>query len=264
MTTIAYDRPVKDLIAGLDATEHVTHTQHRKTHVTLHHNGGRLSHEGVLSVWQTRPASAHFDIDAAGAAAQYVRVAEYAWATGSTDGNQRSISIEMCNETVGPDWRVSETTWRSAARLAGWLFARVIGVRPTRDNLVRHKYWSATSCAGPHIDAVYEQILAAAQGYYDMFISGHSEDDMSEVELSAVGLEEFWECPVEAPNPFYVQGAEAQDSRIKPKETLKAREWLSFAVFRSLEAYNQAKAANEKLAVVQADVAEIKRLLQER
>lgn len=179
MTTIAYDRPVRNLIAGLDATGHVTHTQHRKDKVTLHHNGGRLSHDGVLSVWQTRPASAHFNVDAPGTVAQYVRVNEYAWATGSTEGNQRSISIEMCNETVGPEWRVGEATWREAARLAGWLFARVIGTRPTRDNLVVHKYWFATACAGPYVDRIYGQILSVAQSSYDRFIGGG--DDMADV-----------------------------------------------------------------------------------
>lgn len=185
MTTIAYDLPVKNLIAGLDATGHVTHTQHRKTHVTLHHNGGRLSHEGVLQVWQTRPASAQFDIDVIGDCAQYVRVAEYAWACGSTDGNQRSISIEMCNLSLGPDWVVAEATWRSAARLAGWLFARVIGYRPTREFLVQHEYWSATACAGPYIDKVYEQILALAQEWYDKF-TGAVPIEEEEIMLYAV------------------------------------------------------------------------------
>lgn len=171
---IAYDRPVKNLIAGLNATGHVTHSTHRKTHVTLHHNGGILSHEGVLSVWQTRPASAHFDVDAAGAVAQYVEANEYAWACGSTEGNNASISIEMCNSSGSPNWGVSETTWRSAARLAGWLFARVIGARPTSSTLVRHKYWSSTACAGPHIDSVYGQMLAIAQQTYDQLTGAAS------------------------------------------------------------------------------------------
>lgn len=172
MGTIAYDQQVRDLIAGLDATGHVTHTQHRKDMVTIHHNGGRLSHDGVLSVWQTRPASAHFDVDAWGGVAQYVRINEYAWATGNTSGNQRSISIEMCNETGGPEWRVSDTTWRSAARLAGWLFARVIGARPNSSNLVQHKYWSSTECAGPHMDRVWGDFIAVAQQAYDSFVGG--------------------------------------------------------------------------------------------
>lgn len=169
MAKIAYDKPVKDLISELNATGHVTHSKHRKDMVTLHHNGGRLSHEGVLNVWKTRPASAHFDVDGKGAVAQYVNVNEYAWATGSTNGNQRSISIEMANATLGPNWTVANATWQSAARLAGWLFARVIGARPTKDNLVVHHHWKSTLCAGPFIDAYYNKILSMAQTAYDSF-----------------------------------------------------------------------------------------------
>lgn len=169
MTTIAYDRPVKDLIDELNATGHVTHASFKKTSVTLHHNAGRLSHEGVLNVWKTRPASAHFDVDAAGAVAQYVKVNEYAWAVGDRDGNEHSISIEMANSTLAPAWEVSETTWKSAARLAGWLFAKVVGARPSSSNFFQHEHWAATSCAGPHIDKVWSQIMAEAQKAYDAF-----------------------------------------------------------------------------------------------
>lgn len=171
MTTINYDQPVKDLIAALDATKHVTHKQYKKTSVTFHHNGGRLSHEGVLEVWKTRPASAHFDSDKTGAIAQYVRVLEYAWAAGDTEGNMRSIHIEMANETLGPEWRIAEPTWRSGARLAGWLFAKVIGARPTKDNVFVHHHWCATKCAGPFIDKIYDQLLAEVQAAYEHFKS---------------------------------------------------------------------------------------------
>jgi hypothetical protein len=170
----AYDKPVKNLIGGLNATGHVTHTKHRKDMVTVHHNGGRLSHEGVLNVWKTRPASAHFDVDAAGAVAQYVEMNEYAWACGSTNGNQRSISIEMCNQSVGGDWPVSETTWRSAARLAGWIFAKVIGERPSSTNLVPHHHWKATTCSGPHMDARFSAFISVAQQTFDFFKGGGS------------------------------------------------------------------------------------------
>jgi len=118
--TIAYDKPVKNLIDQLSATGHVTHTKFKKKSVTLHHNAGRLSHEGVLKVWQTRPASAHFDVDAKGAVAQYVAVNEYAWAAGNLKGNQESIHIENANATLAPGWSVADATWQSSARLAGW------------------------------------------------------------------------------------------------------------------------------------------------
>lgn len=175
--TIDYDLPVRNFIDALSATGHVSHVQHRKTHVTLHHNGGRLSHEGVLSVWQQRPASAHFNSDAAGTIAQYVVPNEYAWATGSTEGNQRSISIEMCNQTVGPSWIIGEATWRAAARLAGWIFARIIGYRPTSEFLVVHHDWSATLCAGPFIDGIYWQVLEVAQRAYDDEVNALAAND---------------------------------------------------------------------------------------
>lgn len=168
-SVINYDQPVVNLIAGLDATGHVTHRSYKKKSVTLHHNAGRLSHQGVLNVWKSRPASAHFDVDGRGAVAQYVRVSEYAWATGNTRGNQESISIEMANSSTGGNWPVSPTTWKSAARLAGWLFARVIGERPSEKNFFYHHHWSSTSCAGPYMDSVYSQVLAAAQDSYDKF-----------------------------------------------------------------------------------------------
>ncbi len=167
---VHYDKPVKNLIAGLNATGHVTHTQHRKTMVTLHHNAGRLSHEGVLEVWRTRPASAHLDVDGQGAVAQYVQLNEYAWACGSTNGNQQSISIEMANSGVGGNWPVAEVTWREAARLAGWLFWAVIGSRPSAANLVPHHHWKPTACAGPYIDNIFDLIISDAQQSYDYFV----------------------------------------------------------------------------------------------
>lgn len=167
--TIAYDRTVSNLIDELSATGHVSHRSYKKTSVTLHHNGGRLSHEGVLKVWQTRPASAHFDVDSAGAVAQYVKVNEYAWAVGNLAGNQSTISIEMANATLAPAWTVAEATWQNAARLAGWLHFKVIGVRPTKNTLFYHKHWAATDCAGPFMDKIYTKVLKAAQEAYDAF-----------------------------------------------------------------------------------------------
>lgn len=166
---VAYDRPVKNYIDALSKTEHVTHTAYKKTSVTFHHNGGKLSHEGVLAVWMKRPASAHFDSDASGAICQYVKVNEYAWAVGNTQGNKETISIEMANSATGGEWPVAEVTWKSAARLAGWLFAKVIGVRPSRSNVFYHHKWSSTACAGPYMDSVYEQLLAEVVKAYEYF-----------------------------------------------------------------------------------------------
>lgn len=168
---ITYDQPVKNLIAQLSATGHVTHTRYRKTSVTVHHNAGRQSHEGVLATWQTRPASAHFDIDAYGRPAQYVEVNEYAWAAGDTYGNQSSIHIEHCDQTLDPDWIVADVTWRAGARLTGYLFAHYIDgtPRPSPSNLFPHQHWYNTACPGPFLMKIWSQYMAEAQHWYDLF-----------------------------------------------------------------------------------------------
>ncbi len=167
-STIAYDLPVADYIARLDATGHVTHQSFTKKSVTLHHNGGvNFSHDTILNIWVTRPASAHFDVDSAGSVAQYVRVNEYAWAVGDTTGNEETISIEMADATGDPTWHVSDATWKAAARLAAWLFANVVHARPDAGNYFVHHHWSQTGCAGPYIDSIWSQVLAETQRQYD-------------------------------------------------------------------------------------------------
>lgn len=171
--TIAYDKPIKDYISELSSSGHVTHSSYKKTSVTLHHNAGNLTHEGVLTVWKTRPASAHFDVDAKGNVAQFVKATEYAWAVGNKAGNQSSISIEMADATFAPHWVISDTTLNSATRLAGWLFAHQIGKRPTADNLFMHKHWSATDCPGPYVSDHFATILADVEKAYDEFTANH-------------------------------------------------------------------------------------------
>lgn len=77
----------------------------------------------------------------------------------------------MCNLTLSPDWQVAEVTWREAARLCGWLHARVIGTRPVRETVKIHKDWKATVCSGPYIDTVLTTMISDAQQWYDYFMA---------------------------------------------------------------------------------------------
>jgi hypothetical protein len=194
---IKYDLPIANFIAGLDATGHVTHRNYLKQSVTFHHNAGRLSLAGILEVWKTRAASAHFQSDNAGRIGQYVGVYEYAWATGNTTGNIESISIEMANLELSPTWTVAPVTWRSAARLAGWLFANVIKAAPTRNNVFYHHHWKATNCAGPYMDKVYNDLLLEVQTWYRYFITPKptpSVGDLEDIMALFNSIEEYIEA----------------------------------------------------------------------
>lgn len=171
--TIDYDRPVINLIDELYATGHVTLSpNYTKTSVTIHHNAGINTAQQVLDDWKTQQSSAHFDVDAQGTVAQYVETDKYAWAVGSTEGNQSSISIEQCNSTLAPGWDVSETTWKASARLAAWLFVNVIHAAPTSSNLHPHHFWSATECPGPYMDSIWSEYVAEVQAQYEAFTNG--------------------------------------------------------------------------------------------
>lgn len=173
MSTINYDQPVVDLIAGLNATGHVTHESFKKTSVTFHHNGGvNVSHQGVLDTWKYRAASAHFDVDSSGSVAQYVDVNEYAWAVGNTGGNESSISIEQADASGSPDYVVGDATWKAACRLAAWLFIHVIGEAPSSSNIFPHQHWSSTDCPGPWVTNHFGMYVSEVQSQYAILKGG--------------------------------------------------------------------------------------------
>jgi len=209
MTTIVYDRPIADYVDRLSETGHVTHSTAKKTSVTLHHNGGvNVSFDEILNTWRTREASAHFDVNSAGDVAQFVKVDEYAWATGNTEGNITSISIEMTDETGAPNWVVGDATWKSAAHLGAWLFFHEIGTRPSLSNVFPHQHWSSTDCPGPFVMSHFETIVAEMQAQYDL-IAGH---------------------PSPAPSPHPASDDIAEDGELGPQTITRWQEIMGTPV----------------------------------
>ena len=65
--------------------------------VVIHHNGGVLSVEDCWQTWQTRPASAHYQVEASGRIGQLVWDRDTAWHAGNAWANARSLGIEISN-----------------------------------------------------------------------------------------------------------------------------------------------------------------------
>lgn len=114
--------------------------------IVLHHNAGNLSIADCYRVWQTREASAHYQVDSSGRVGQLVNDWDTAWHAGNA--NPSSIGIEHANDRMGP-WTISEAALDAGAHLVAAL-CKMYGLGEPRwlVNVYPHSYFMATSCPG--------------------------------------------------------------------------------------------------------------------
>lgn len=140
-------------------------------YVVVHHNAGILSIDQIWQVWQTRAASAHYQVESGGRIGQLVWDRDTAWHAANQLANQRSIGIEVSNSGgAAQDWPISSTAIREAARLAAAVCAYYKLGRPTSGRNVRwHREFTSTSC--PYHLApggkYHGAFMAEAQRFYD-------------------------------------------------------------------------------------------------
>lgn len=110
--------------------------------IVLHHNAATT--DVIPGVWQTRPASAHYQVTP-NAIRQCVDEGNTAWGAGNWAMNLRSINIEHLNSTGAPNWDVAdETEERSAALVAD--ICKRHGIPCDRGHIIKHSEVSATAC----------------------------------------------------------------------------------------------------------------------
>ena len=68
--------------------------QHVIKQIVIHHNEGNLTTEGCWHTWQTREASAHYQVESSGTVGQLVYDSDTAWRAGNWVKNLDSIGIE--------------------------------------------------------------------------------------------------------------------------------------------------------------------------
>lgn len=139
--------------------------------IVIHHNMGNLTTETCYATWQTRAASAHYQVEANGTVGQLVLDSDTAWQAGDWQINTRSIGIEHADyiDSSG-QWRMTEATINSGARLVAVLCLEYNLGRPQWGvNVVGHNECTSTEC--PASLAVggsqHNEYLAKAQEWYD-------------------------------------------------------------------------------------------------
>ncbi|MGC3905677.1 glycoside hydrolase domain-containing protein [Corynebacterium variabile] len=148
-------------------------------YIVRHHNAGMLTTQGCWDVWQSREASAHYQVEQSGRIGQLVRDTDTAWHAANLLRNQQSIGIEHAN-SAGPDqdWPISDATITAGGKLAAELCLKHGLGRPEFGvNIRDHKETGSTACpyhlaSGGKYHAAW---MKAAQDHYDTILQ---EDDM--------------------------------------------------------------------------------------
>ena len=140
-------------------------------HVVLHYNYGGLMVEGCYDVWQTREASAHYQVESSGRVGQLVHDRDTAWHAGDWAENCRSIGIEHANQGDS----ITDACLKSGAHLTAAI-CRAYGLgRPEwLVNVFPHCSFQSTSCPGPLKEGTsyHNRYMARAQQWYDAMVAG--------------------------------------------------------------------------------------------
>lgn len=137
--------------------------------IVLHHNAGNLSIQDCYNVWQSREASAHYQVDINGRIGQLVNDDDTAWHAGNA--NPWSIGIEHANNQFGP-WTISDATLEAGAHLVAALCKYYGFGRPEwMVNVFPHSYFMATACPGEIAGSQNAAYMSRAQEWYDAMVN---------------------------------------------------------------------------------------------
>ena len=132
--------------------------------IFVHHMAGVLTAKQCGNVFKSRPASAHYGIGSDGKIGQYVKEEDTAWHCASKSYNQRSIGIELSNDTGAKGgWHVADKTIAKCVDLIVDICKRngIKKINYTGDlkgNLCMHRWTASTSCPGPYLSKKFKYI----------------------------------------------------------------------------------------------------------
>lgn len=170
----------ENLTADVDRILSVHYTSGRSgakiNKVIVHYNAGNLTVEGCYSVWQSRAASAHYQVESSGRIGQLVWDKDTAWHASNWNANISSIGIEHANQSDGT---ITEKCLDNGAHLVAAI-CKYYGLgRPQwLKNVYPHKYFAATSCPGQIYGSQKNAYIKRAQEWYD-YMTGSSSNKPS-------------------------------------------------------------------------------------
>lgn len=135
--------------------------------ITIHHMAGNLTVEqcGAVFAPTSRKASSNYGIGTDGRIGMYVEEKDRAWTSSSPDNDNQAVTIEVANNTLGPNWTVSDKAMTSLIDLCVDICKRngIQRLNFTGDktgNLTMHCYFKSTLCPGPYLKSKFPYIAS--------------------------------------------------------------------------------------------------------
>lgn len=141
--------------------------------IVIHHVAGDATVEalGALFAEPKRQASSNYGIGSDGRIACFVPEENRSWCSGNRGIDYRAITIEVSNCGGGPDWPVSAAAYEALIKLCVDICKRYnFRLNYTGDktgNLHMHKWYQATDCPGPYLEARFPQISGEVNDLLD-------------------------------------------------------------------------------------------------
>lgn len=134
--------------------------------ITIHHMAANLSLERLGESFGRidRSASANYGIDVNGNVALYVEEANRAWTSSDAENDNMAVTIEVANEEIGGDWKVSDRSFDALIDLCTDICLRngieeLVYTGDPKGNLTIHKMFNPnTDCPGPYLESRVEEI----------------------------------------------------------------------------------------------------------
>lgn len=132
------------------------------TKITIHHMAGNLSKSQMESCVYNpnRQMSCTYAIYSDGSVECFVGEQYRSWCSSSWDNDKNAITIEVANNSLSPNWTVSDAAYKKLIKLCADICKRY-GIAPkytgkTTGSLTVHRMFASTACPGPYLLKLHE------------------------------------------------------------------------------------------------------------
>ena len=147
------------------STGNYTKRKYDITRITIHHAAGVGNCNMLSNVLKSgRECSWNYGIGNDGVIGLFVEEKNRAWTSSNADNDHRAITIEVCNSTGSPSWKVSDKAYASLLNLCEDICRRnnikqlTFTGQLSGSNLTMHQWFKSTNCPGPYLGGKFPDI----------------------------------------------------------------------------------------------------------